>query len=660
LKERILTAPSAAKPIQIGGLTLQNRIVGTAHASGAVWDGLPLPGDADYWRRRAAGGAAMLTVGGTLVSPHSAPRSATITEAWKPEVVAGLTARAAAIRDEGAVAACQLAHLGRETLGAEIWRHPVAPSAIKSPREFVRPRAVTDEELDGIVEDFRISAHHAVVAGFQVIELHAAHGYLLAQFLSAASNTRDVPDPMLDGVQLLGRIREAITATAPDVAVGVRVSAEGEEEAGLSYAGLTRLLPYLADFDYLNLTVGVRTTYVRDMATETPPLLEHVEELAAASPVPLLVSHAFRRGSEIEQALQAGAALVGVARPLIADPDFPSKILQGREAEVRPCTSCNEDCRAKEPVLLCSVNPDLGPPGRLTRPAEPLVIRQVHEGLPRRVAVVGAGPAGLETALRLRESVQVEVFEERTQTGGQLLTAARAPHRSGWLRLLDYYRHMLDGVPLHLGQRVGPQDLADFDEVVVAIGVREEPSDLQARATTSTDALRAGIDGLSGVRSVLVADDGSNGWPTVSAVELAVSAGCRVMVSTPASGFGAGIPAEPRAQLLRRLRGADVEVLPLTVVSQVRPQVATVRNVLSGVERMIEVDQTIVVGERLARPWAEFRECSARVQVIGDALVPRKVAHALAEGRAAAEAVVERLTLTPRQTKGSPHVGLVP
>jgi 2,4-dienoyl-CoA reductase-like NADH-dependent reductase (Old Yellow Enzyme family) len=654
-----LTAQSAAQSIQIGRLTLQNRIVGTAHASGAVWDGLPLPGDADYWRRRAAGGAAMLTVGGTVVSPHSAPRSATITEAWKPEVVAGLTARAAAIRGEGAVAACQLAHLGRETLGAEIWRHPVAPSAIRSPREFVRPRAVTDGELDGIVEDFRVSALHAAAAGFEVVELHAAHGYLLAQFLSAGSNSRAVPDPMLDGVQLLGRIREAITAAAPDVAVGVRVSAEGEEEAGLNCEGVIRLLPHLAEFDYLNVTVGVRTTYVRDMATETPPLLAYVAKLAAASPVPLLVSHAFRRGSEIEQALQGGADLVGVARPLVADPDFPNKILQGREAEVRPCTSCNEDCRAKEPVLLCSVNPDLGPPGRLTRPAEPLVFRQARRGSPRRVAVVGAGPAGLETALRLRGLVEVEVFEERTQIGGQLLDGARAPHRNGWLRLLDYYLRMLAGVPLNLGQRVGPQDLADFDEVVVAIGAREGQSDLQAGSTTSTEALRDGIAGLADVRSVLVADDGSNGWPTVSAVELAVSAGCRVTVSTPASGFGAGIPAEPRAQLLRRLRGADVEVLPLTVVSGVGLRAATVRNVLSGVERMVEVDRTIVVGERVARPWAEFRECSARVQVIGDALVPRKVAHALAEGRAAAAAVLERLSHTDPQPKGGPHVGLV-
>ena len=309
-------------------------------------------------------------------------------------------------------------------------------------------------------------------------------------------------------------------------------------------------------------------------------------------------------------------------------------------------------------MLLCSVNPDLGPPGRPTRPAEPLVIRRARRGSSGRVAVVGAGPAGLETAVRLRGLVDLEVFDEQTEIGGQLLTAASSPHRSGWLRLLEYYRRTLESVPIHLGRRIGPEDLTEFDEVVVAVGAEERSPDPHADAT-STTALRAGIEGLAGNSSVLVVDDGSNGWPTVSSVELAVSAGCRVTVCTPTSGFGAGIPAEPRAQLLRRLRGADVEVLPLTVLSGVGAGAATVRNVLSGRTQTIEVDRTIVVGERISRPWAEFQECSGRVQVIGDALVPRKVAHALAEGRAAAATVLDRLSTPDLQQKGSPHVGLV-
>src|SRR4051794_17284660 len=188
----------AAEPFDLAHLTLRNRLVGTAHGRGILQDGLPLPEDAEYWRRRAAGGVAMLTVGGTVTAPESTWRRRITTEAWRPEAIPGMAARAEAIRAEGAVAACQLVHLGRGTTGAEQWFQPVAPSAIRSPREPTRPRPLGAGEIDAIVEGFRVSAVNAVAAGFQVVELHAAHGYLLAQFLSAATNHRAGADS-LDG-----------------------------------------------------------------------------------------------------------------------------------------------------------------------------------------------------------------------------------------------------------------------------------------------------------------------------------------------------------------------------------------------------------------------------------------------------------------------------
>src|SRR5215212_8589370 len=163
----------AAEPFALANLTLRNRLVGTAHGRGLIANGLPLAEDAEYWRRLAAGGAAMLTVGGTVIAPESTWRRRITTEAWRPEAVPGMAARAEAIRGEGAVAACQLVHLGRETTGAEQWFHAVAPSAVRSPREPTRPRALSAGELDAVVEGFRVSAVNAAVAGFEVIELHA-------------------------------------------------------------------------------------------------------------------------------------------------------------------------------------------------------------------------------------------------------------------------------------------------------------------------------------------------------------------------------------------------------------------------------------------------------------------------------------------------------
>src|SRR5688572_20138856 len=209
----------AAEPFALGDLELRNRLVGTAHGRGIIADGLPLAADADYWRRLAAGGVAMLTVGGTVVAPESTWRRRITTEAWRPEAVPGMAARADAIRAEGAVAACQLVHLGRETTGAEQWFHPVAPSAVRSPREPTRPRPLDPDEIDAVVEGFRISALNAATAGFQVIELHAAHGYLLAQFLSAQTN----PVSPEERLAIVGRIVREIRSSAPDVVVGVRL-----------------------------------------------------------------------------------------------------------------------------------------------------------------------------------------------------------------------------------------------------------------------------------------------------------------------------------------------------------------------------------------------------------------------------------------------------
>jgi 2,4-dienoyl-CoA reductase (NADPH2) len=639
----------AAAPFALGdALTLRNRIVGTAHGAGLVADGLAQPADADYWRRRAAGGAAMLTVGGTVTAPESTWRRRMVTEAWREEAIAGMALRAEAIRSEGAIAASQLVHLGRETTGAEMWFHPVSASALRSPREPTRPRALTDLELDAVIEGFRASAANAAQAGFQVVELHAAHGYLLAQFLSPASNVRAGAEHAAGRVQLVARIIEAIRASAPDLVVGVRVSTEGGDEAGLTLEGLCELLPLLsAVADYVNVTVGVRTTYVKDMGTERPPLLDQVARLRPLVERPLLISQGFRRGEQIEQALAAGADLVGMARPLIADPDMPAKLLSGRQEQVRPCVSCNEDCRAFDPVLLCSVNPELAPPGMDRRPAKPLLVHRRSgdtDGGP--VAIVGTGPAGLECASALAAKArEVVLFERREAIGGQLAIAAAAPHRHGWRLLLEFYEHALAAagdVRIRIGTSVAAGDLEPFGEVVLAVGSSEilPPVEGIERALGASEAIARGPERLGEGGRVLIVDDGFGSWPCASAVELAIAARARrITVATPAAAFAAGLPAEGRAQLLPRLRGAPLDVRPLTTLEALGQQTARLRGVLSGELYDLDADVVIVVGERRARDWSGLVPDTCTVRVIGDALVPRKVAHAIAEGRAAAEAI---------------------
>jgi 2,4-dienoyl-CoA reductase (NADPH2) len=538
-------------------------------------------------------------------------------------------------------------HLGRETTGAEMWFAPVAPSAVRSPREPTRPRALSDDEVDAVIEGFRASAANAAQAGFQVIELHAAHGYLLAQFLSANTNLRADAGTPADRVRIVSRIVDAIHASAPELIVGIRLSAEGEDEAGHSIEGLGELLPHVAAIvDYVNLTVGVRTTYVKDMGTEQPPLLDAIERVRPLVERPLLISQAFRRGEQFERALASGADLVGVARPLIADPDFVTKLLAGRESEVRPCVSCNEDCRAFDPVLLCSVNPELAPPGMSRRPAAPLVIRSFATDDHGPVAIVGAGPAGLECATALAGRSEVVLFDEREAIGGQLAVAAAAPHRHGWRSLLEFYEdalHRMTGADVRLGSRVTGGELDGFEQVVLAVGSEEvlPGSPGIDRALSTTQALQAGTACIAPGSNLLVVDDGFGSWSCASAVELGVRAGAQqITVATPGAALFAALPAEGRVQLLARLRGAPLEARLLTGLEAILDGTgAQLRNLMSGQTEALAADTVIVVGERRARDFEALAPAAATVRVIGDALVPRRVGPAISEGRAAAEAI---------------------
>jgi 2,4-dienoyl-CoA reductase (NADPH2) len=237
------------------------------------------------------------------------------------------------------------------------------------------------------------------------------------------------------------------------------------------------------------------------------------------------------------------------------------------------------------------------------------------------------------------------VFDKGDVIGGQLAIAASAPNRGGWQALLDFYRASLDAadrVTLRLGTTASAADLAGFSEVILAAGSEEILPEVAGieRALASSRAIAAGPSALAGRGHLLVVDDGFGSWPCASAVELGVCAAVpRMTVATPGAAFGASLPAEGRVQLIARLRGAPLDVLPFTALSSVGDGYAELRNAMSGAITRIAADVVIVVGERRARDWRSLVPPGGTVRVIGDALVPRRVAHAISEGRAAAEAI---------------------
>jgi len=237
--------------------------------------------------------------------------------------------------------------------------------------------------------------------------------------------------------------------------------------------------------------------------------------------------------------------------------------------------------------------------------------------------------------------------------GGQLAVAAAAPNRAGWQALLVFYQASLDatdGVTLRLSTTAGPADLADFGEVVLAVGSGEVLPEVAGieRAVASSLAIASGPSALAGREHLLIVDDGFGSWSCASAVELGVRAAVpKITVATPGAAFGASLPAEGRVQLIARLRGAPLDVLPFTALSFVGDGCAELRNMMSGAIRRIAADAVIVVGERRARDWRSLVPSGPTVRVIGDALVPRRVAHAISEGRAAADAIRASRPHTP-------------
>jgi NAD(P)-binding Rossmann-like domain len=363
-----------------------------------------------------------------------------------------------------------------------------------------------------------------------------------------------------------------------------------------------------------------------------------------AAHVPLIVAQAFRTLEQVEQALAEGAAAVGVARPLIADPEFPRKLLAGRAAEIRPCVSCNEDCRLFDPILLCTVNPELAPPGEARRRAAPVVLQDAEGG--EEVAIVGGGVAGLECALTLaRAGSAVTLFEAADELGGAVALAARAPGRAGWRRILDFYLAGIDRavVDVRLGAPAG--DLSGFGEVVLAAGAEESAPALDG-AMRSSDVVAHGV---AGAERVVVVDDGFGWWPCVSSVEAALAAGAEVVVLTPSGSFAAGIPAESRVQLQARLSGARLQARSFLLPVALEGGALVVANRYSGERDRIPADLVVLVGERV--PVRLDVPAAASVQLIGDSVVPRRVAHAVAEGRAAAEAILSLRRPTGRRRR---------
>lgn len=634
--------PRLFSPVEIGPVTLRNRIVMLPHGTSMVVDGAPTDDDIAYYEDRARSGVGLMITGAAVVSPDTARRGRKLIETYNDQVLPALARRAAAVRAQGAAIVGQIIHLGRESIGMESDHPLLAPSPIRSPRDPFPPHEMDDADIRRIIADFARSAANLKATGHDGVEIHGAHGYLVGQFLSPATNCREDGwggDPVRR-MRFLFELIDAIrTACGDDFVLGLRLSADEELADGLELPDTRRIVEAIArdhPVDYLSVTQGTRGAYVKDVTQPEATAARAAGVLRDASGLVTIVGQRFTSPALAEKALADGQAdAVGFARAFVADGDWVAKAARGEANRIRPCVGLNQDCRAFAPHLHCAVNPLAG------RERDPAFASFKPAAEPRRIAIVGGGPAGMEAAriVALRGH-RVTLYEASDGLGGQFLYAAAIPERSGLLRLIDHLQSELRRLPvdIHLGRRIDyPGDLVGHaDAIVLATGAVPRPLDPErdgAGVCGWLDILRDGAPAPYGSGQVLVQDDGSGFWWTYGVANALVDAGWQVTLSTPSATIAGAIPAESVAPLLVRLGTGDTRYEVLSELLQAGEGVANLMSLTSGAERTIAADLVVVqTGRSVAGPRpAIFSDRGLEVHSIGDCVAPRRLSQALFE-----------------------------
>ena len=635
--------PSAAfprlfSPYRQGRLDLSGRLVMLPHGTAMVRDGLPTEDDIAYYATRSHGLGLVIT-GATAATPDAAYRARILTEGWNTDARDIMQRRCDVVHAAGAKIVGQLCHLGRESTGMESEHAPKGPSPIRSPRDPWPPQEMDEAQILSFIDGFAAAALNLQASGYDGVELHAAHGYLFAQFMSAATNRRkdDWGGSLENRTRLVTETVARVRAVCrPDFVIGVRLSADEETADGLGVrdtVGIGQLLAAQGETDYLNITIGMRGAYVKDATHPVAPAARAAGIIRKETGLPVIVGQKIQTPELAEKLLADGVAdLVGMARALIADPDFAQKARTGQAARIRPCVGLNQDCRAFSPHLHCSLNPETG---RETRAP----FDRITAAEPKRIAIVGGGPAGLEAArIAAARGHRVTIFEATEALGGQFLLASSLPGRSGLLRMVDHLVHEMRHAAVDIRFNARIDDLsaldADFDAVIVATGA--VPAGLPAPSgplpvLSWADVLRDGAPAPFGTGRVVFADDGTGFWFTYGVAEMLVAAGWHLTLLTTSAALGGHLPHESVSPMLGRLGAGGTDFRVLMAVDATQAGTLTAVNLTSGAEETIPADLVVVQTGRIVAP--KPRKGALPVHQIGDCVTPRRITHALFEGQ---------------------------
>ena len=473
--------PHLLAPLDLGFTTLKNRVLmGSMHV-GLEEAPKGFERMAAFYAERARGGVGLIVTGGIAPNERGRPMPGgaamtTPEEAAKHKVVTQ------AVHDAGGKICMQILHFGRYAYHPEL----VAPSAVKAPISPFRPHALTGDEVRQTIDDYANAAALAQSAGYDGVEIMGSEGYLINEFIAAHTNHRDdewggsYENRIRFPLEIVRRTRQRVGA---NFIIIFRLSMLDLVEGGSTQEEVVQLAQALeaAGVTILNAGIGWHEARIPTIATKVPraAFAWVTKQLKGKVGIPLVATNRINTPEVGEAVLAEGNAdMVSMARPFLADPDFVNKAAAGRAQDINTCIGCNQACLDHTfggKITSCLVNP---------RACHETLLVPVPLARKERIAVVGAGPAGLAFATEAAQrGLDVTLFDAASEIGGQFNVAKQIPGKEEFVETLRYFGERLKqtGVTVKLGQRVGPDDLvqAGFEHVVLATGISPRLPDIE-------------------------------------------------------------------------------------------------------------------------------------------------------------------------------------
>jgi len=635
-------------PLQIGTMTVPTRIAETTYSILAGRkDGLPDPEFIAHHVPKAGHGVGWIGSETWMVStplPIGFPdellpgQAAMRHRIWEhPQFVNRVKTFTDAVHQNGAVCVAQLTNL-QQTMCP-------SPVSVQLANDYI-PHELEEEEIESIIDTFWQAAEKFHAAGADAVELHCAHETLAQWFFSPYTNKRadrwggTVENRVRYVVEAVRRIRAHVPRA---LNVGLRINADEYKEGGYNLEDMKEMARAICEavpVDFLSVDVGSpwgMPSYIQPMQYPLAGFSYAAAEIRQATGVPVLYAGRVNDAVLAERLLAEGAAdLIGMARASIADPEFPRKVREGRLDEVRKCIACNtcigRVIREENKTPCCAVNPVVG--------HELEWMHVTSAARRKRVVVVGGGPGGLETArVAANRGHHVTVLEKGTEVGGQLLIAAKAPRREGFLDFPRYQQFQMDllGVDIRLNTTATPQMVLDLkpDAVVVATGSvprrLEVPGAEQANVVQAWDVLAGRVP--VGQRVVIVSEDDHMETPSVA--DFLASQGKQVEILHKWLMIGSEVENYSRGIVFYWLYKNGVVISPSTRVRAIEGKTVLAFNAHTGEERRIDNVDSVVVSLG-SRPddqlYRALKGTVAELYVVGAAFAPRRLMEATQHG----------------------------